>query len=82
MMRRVQDVTADQGIWPQMIRRYFGVIAAGNLLLEFVHLPLYTLWWEGNYGQIFLAAVHCTGGDILIAGASFLGALMLMGNVQ
>jgi hypothetical protein len=75
-------VTADKEIWLQVVRRYFGVVVAGNLLWEFAHLPLYTLWWEGNFGQITFAAIHCTGGDILIAATCFLGALLLLGTGQ
>ena len=75
-------MTTDQTLWLQTVRRYFAFIAAGNLLWEFAHLPLYTLWWEGDAGQIVFAAIHCTAGDLLIAGASFLGALMLLGTVQ
>ena len=30
-------------------------------------MPLYTLWSTDTVGEIVFAAVHCTGGDILIA---------------
>jgi hypothetical protein len=55
-------------------------IAGANLVWEFAQLPLYTLWYEGSPGEIIFAAVHCTGGDILIAGGSFLLALLLIGR--
>lgn len=75
-------MTTDQTIWLQVVRRYFSFVAAGNLLWEFAHLPLYTIWREGDGGQIIYAAVHCTGGDILIAAASLIGALTLLGTAQ
>jgi len=69
-----------QSLWLRIIRRYFAVIAGGNLVWEFVQFPLYTLWWEGTSGEILFAALHCTGGDLLIACASFLGSLLLLGT--
>ena len=52
------------------LRRYVAVIALGNLVWEFAQMPLYTLWRTGTGGEIILAALHCTGGDVLIATAS------------
>jgi hypothetical protein len=62
------------------LRTYLGVIAAGNLAWEFLHLPLYTIWTTGTRGEQGFAAVHCTGGDILIAVASLTLALVLAGE--
>ena len=59
------------------LRRYFAVIIPANLIWEFVHMPLYTIWNEGTWGEIVFAAVHCTGGDILIAMSALMLALML-----
>lgn len=72
----------DRVSWLSVMRRYFAVVAVGNLAWEFLQFPLYTLWWEGTPGQIVFAALHCTGGDILIAGAALLGSLILLGNRQ
>lgn len=63
--------------WLYVLRRFLVFIAGANLVWEFAHLPLYTLWYEGTPGEIVFAAVHCTGGDILIASASLLLALLL-----
>jgi hypothetical protein len=69
-----------QGTWLTALKRYFGAILAGNLVWEFVQLPLYTLWHEGPWGRIVFAAVHCTGGDLLIGGAALMIALLLIGD--
>jgi hypothetical protein len=62
------------------LRIYLGVIIATNLTWEFLHLPLYTIWTTGTLGEQVFAAVHCTGGDILIALASLTLALVLAGE--
>ena len=62
------------------LRRYFSVIIPANLIWEFAHMPLYTIWNEGTWGEIVFAAVHCTGGDILIAMSALMLALMLTGR--
>jgi hypothetical protein len=62
------------------LRRYFTVIIPANLVWESVHMPLYTIWNEGTWGEIVFAAVHCTGGDILIAMSALMLALMLSGS--
>jgi hypothetical protein len=69
-----------EGTWLTALRRYFGVLLAGNLVWEFVQLPLYTLWYEGPWKRIVFAAVHCTGGDLLIAGAALMIALIFFSD--
>lgn len=59
-----------------MLRRYFLFIAPANLAWEVAHLPLYTLWWESGLRENAVAVVHCTGGDLLIATASLVLALL------
>lgn len=66
--------------WMSAMRRFVVVIAVGNLVWEFAHMPLYTLWQTGTPDEIAFAAVHCTGGDILIALAAFMVALLLFGT--
>jgi hypothetical protein len=51
---------------------YLVTAALGHLLWETLQLPLYTIWSTGSLREILVAAVHCTGGDILIT-ASTLG---------
>lgn len=47
--------------WLIALRRYISFVAVANLVWEFMHLPLYTLWTEGSVGDLVFAAVHCTG---------------------
>jgi hypothetical protein len=69
-----------RGAWHRALRRYLGVIALGNLAWEFAHMPLYTLWRTGTWGEIAFAALHCTGGDILIALSTLTLALLAVGS--
>lgn len=66
--------------WIGAIRRYVVVGAAAHLLWEVVQLPLYTLWRTGTRGEQAFAVIHCTGGDVLIAGSSLLMALLFAGH--
>jgi hypothetical protein len=59
-----------------VLRRYFLFVGLANLVWEVAHLPLYTLWWESDFRENAFAAVHCTGGDLLIATASLVLALL------
>ncbi len=68
--------------WLGAMRRYLMFIVFGNLLWETAHLPLYTVWQNGSAGEIAFAAIHCTGGDVLIATAALVGALLLLGNAR
>jgi hypothetical protein len=66
--------------WLSALRAYFALILLGNLAWEFLHLPLYTIWTTGTRAEQAFAAVHCTGGDLLIALASLTLALVLAGQ--
>jgi uncharacterized membrane protein len=69
---------ASEGFWLGALRRYFAFVAVANLVWEIAQLPLYTIWYEATPGEIAFAVAHCTGGDILIASASLLLALLLV----
>lgn len=69
-----------RSFWLSALRRYFSVVVVGNLAWEFAHMPLYTIWWTGTWSEIVFAAVHCTGGDVLIALSSLMLALFAVGN--
>lgn len=75
-------IVAPEFGWLDALRRYFIVIAVGNLIWEFAHMPLYTLWETGSPSEIAFAALHCTGGDILIAMGTLLAALFLFSSNQ
>ena len=66
--------------WSTFLKWYLVAIAVGNVVWEFAQLPLYTIWRTGSTGEIIFAAVHCTGGDIVIATASVVLALVLAGT--
>jgi hypothetical protein len=67
-------------MWLGALRRYLAVIVPANLVWEFAQLPLYTIWSQGSAGEIVFATLHCTGGDILIAVSTLLGALLVFGR--
>jgi LemA protein len=68
--------------WLTAIRRYLVAVAAGNLLWEFAQMPLFTLGQTGTPREIILAGLHCTAGDVLIAAAALLAALVVVGDPQ
>lgn len=62
------------------VLRYLSVMAAGNLLWEIAHVPLYTLWLTGTAGEIAYAVLHCTLGDVMIAATTLGLSLLLLGR--
>ncbi len=60
--------------------RYLGIILTGNLIWEFAHMPLYEIWYEGTPNEIIYAGLHCTGGDVLIAGFALMISLLVFGR--
>lgn len=68
--------------WPLALRWYLGASIAAHLAWEVLQLPLYTLWSTGTLRQQAFAIVHCTLGDVMIAGLSILVALSLFGRTE
>lgn len=66
-------------LWPDALRRYILASGALHLVWEIVQLPLYTIWSEPVGKQAF-AVLHCTIGDLMIAGLSLLAALAIAGR--
>lgn len=66
--------------WLRAMRAYLAVSAGANLGWEFGHLPLYTIWQTGSGRDIAVASLHCTVGDVLIAAASLVVALIAIGR--
>lgn len=64
--------------WPVALRTYLVASVVLHLAWELVQLPLYTIWSEPLAKQAF-AVLHCTIGDLMIAGLSLLAALALVG---
>lgn len=70
----------DHGDWLPALCPYLTVTAIGHLAWEILQRPLYTIWKEGTIGEIAFAIIHCTGRDVLIALASFTGAMTIVGK--
>ena len=66
--------------WLRSLRRYYAFSVPAHLAWEFAHMPLYTIWEEGSAAEIAFAALHCTGGDLLIATSALMIALLLVGG--
>lgn len=80
MTASTETFTSSDTGWLSVIRRYIVYTAVGHLIWEMAHIPLYTIWVEGTWGEIVFAVVHCTGGDLLIAMSTLLLALFLVGG--
>lgn len=65
--------------WPGALRRYIVASAVLHLVWEIVQLPLYSIWSEPISKRAF-AVVHCTLGDLMIAGLTLLTALAMFGT--
>ncbi len=57
--------------------RYLPSLLALSLAWEIAHLPLYTLWSEGEPAFIAFSVAHCTLGDVVIGIAALLLALIV-----
>jgi len=79
-VKPVSNAPAPSRDWLAAFRRYLATAAAGHLAWEIAQLPLYTLWREGSAAQIAWAVVHCTAGDVAIAGAALGLALVAFGR--
>ena len=66
--------------WQVTIRNYLLASAVAHLVWETVQLPLYTIWSEGTHGEQVFAIVHCTGGDVIIAGMAIVLAIIFTGT--
>ncbi len=66
--------------WLVALRRFAIASVLGHFVWETLQIPLYTIWHVGTAAQIAFAVVHCTGGDMLIAGATLLGSLFVLGR--
>ncbi len=66
--------------WLQTLGRYLLASAIGNVVWEVVQLPLYKLWHTGTPLEIASMVLHCTAGDVLIALAAVVAALLAIGS--
>jgi hypothetical protein len=68
------------GLDATTLRRYILVIAAGNLAWEILQLPLYHIWYHAHAARLAIIIVDGTGGDVMIAIVSLVGAFCLFGR--
>lgn len=73
-------MATDAAPWLVAPRRFAIASALGHLVWETLQLPLYTIWFEGTAAQIAFAILHCAGGDMLIAAATLIAALLMFGR--
>ena len=57
---------------------YLTVSGIANFVWEIGQLPFYEIWTEGTRAEISFAVLHCTVGDILIAGFSLAVAFVIV----
>ena len=69
-----------QGSWLQAIRLYMGLTTVLHFVWELLQLPLYTIWYTGNFREIVFSVLHCTAGDFLIASSSLVVSLIVIGT--
>ena len=67
----------DGAFWRAFLARYLPSIAVANLVWEVAQLPLYSLWTTASRAYAVYAVLHCTAGDVLIAGSTLLVAMAL-----
>ncbi len=67
--------------WLPAFGIFLGVVGCLNLAWEILHLPLYTIWTTDTVSRQAFAVLHCTGGDLLIALSSLMGALLITWSV-
>ena len=66
--------------WLATIRAYLVAMVVSNLAWELAQLPLYTIWRDKPITGNLLAALHCTLGDVALAGAILTAALAVAGR--
>lgn len=66
--------------WLPILRRYLALVLVLNLLWETGHLPLYSIWHTAPMRELAFAIVHCVAGDLLIATAALVLALVAGGT--
>jgi hypothetical protein len=59
---------------------YLVVLAGLNLVWELAQLPLYRIWTDAPLSANLFAALHCTGGDVLIAATMLAAAVFIAGR--
>lgn len=68
--------------WRRALGLYLGWSALGHLAWEAAHMPLYTLAEEEPPWRIVAYGLHCTAGDVLIAMAAIVVAVLVAGDAR
>lgn len=66
--------------WLGSLRVYLVISLVSHLTWETIQLPLYTIWSTASPRELAFAVLHCSAGDLLIALATLLGSLVLIGD--
>lgn len=66
--------------WLDGLRTYLVISLVSHLTWETLQLPLYTVWSTGSPRELAFAVLHCTAGDLLIALATLMGSLAVIGD--
>jgi hypothetical protein len=66
--------------WLRLLRLYLALALVLNLAWEAGQLPLYSLWRTANAAELAWAVAHCLAGDLLIATATLVVALLVAGT--
>jgi hypothetical protein len=78
--REITGRLSARGGYLSWLRQYALAVGCLSLAWETLQLPLYTIWRNGTVSEIGFAVLHCTLGDILIAGLALTCALVLIGR--
>ena len=66
--------------WLRLLRLYLALALVLNLVWEAGQLPLYSLWGTASAAELAWAVAHCLAGDLLIATATLVLALLVAGT--
>ena len=66
--------------WLRLFRLYLALTLVMNLIWEIGQLPLYSLWRTAPAAELAWAVAHCLAGDLLIATATLVLALLVAGT--
>lgn len=77
---RLQGLRPEHGMWLSLLRGYLLWTIVAHPVWEIGQLPLYTIWTDETPANNVFAVIHCTGGDIIIAGAALASRLWLRGQ--
>lgn len=72
--------STDTRSWLATLRRYLAFVLLANLVWEFAHLPLYTIWDTAPPSELVFAVAHCTLGDLIIATMALVLAVLVAGD--